>query len=704
MARAHAARASGFAVAILLLVSLVAPGAAVAAPPPFEIVSDSTYQVRPTEGLVHVVVDGRATNNKPDTSTQRFYYNSVVIVVLSGATNFSASAAGVRSTVSVVEEAEHQVALEVSLNRSVFYRQTGTFHLEFDLPNGAANGDVRVGANVAAFPMWPVGTPETPGSTVTVSLPPDFGIDVNGEAVPAPSDRGDGGELYRWGPIDDPLGFYPYVIADALRLTQGTFTDFPTTVEIGGDEITITVKSWADDPAWGQRVSDRVTAGMPVLGDLIGLPYIGTARLIVKETVPRTIGGYAGIFDTGQANDEIDISYDADEGVTLHEAAHAWFNEQLASDRWILEGFASYYAELAAGQLGVDPEQISLTDELRDAAFPLDEWQAVGIEEQDAELYGYGASLQAARDLGRRAGTDGLSTVWAAMLANEMPYQPMDAAAPEQWFARNADWRYLLDLLDERTGRSYEDIFSTWVIGPSDRAILTVRATARTTYHELVEAAGAWELPESIRRSMSAWTFPGATEAMTRASTVLDLRDELDSRAADLTLTLPDAMERDFEEGAWDAATEVAGTLDIALTTYDEAVSANDGVDLLEWVGLIGEDPDTELAASAASLASGEVEAATTQAAEARDTWRTASEVGTQRVLLAGGGVFVLILGGAGATLLIRRRRRSVPDPAVAHVGTSVAPAGSDEGTVEAAPERVAGPERDPNRPTEDAG
>jgi hypothetical protein len=674
-----------FAATIVALVGLVTPGPAVAAPPPFQVSSDSTYQVRPSDGLVHVVVDGRGTNNQPDTATQRFYYNSVVLVVLSGATNFTASAAGVRSSVTVIEEAEHQIAVEVSLNRSVFYRQTGTFHLEFDLPNGAANGDVRVGANVAAFPMWPVGTPETPGSTVSVSLPPDFGIDVNGESLPEPTDRGDGGKLYRWGPIDDPVDFYPYVIADALLVTQGTFIDLPTTVDIGGDTITITVRSWADDPAWGQRVSDRVTTGLPVLADLIGLPYIGTASLTVKETVPRTIGGYAGIFDTGQANDEIDISYDADEGVTLHEAAHAWFNQQLASDRWILEGFASYYAELAAGRLGVDPGQIALTDELRDAAFPLDDWQAVGVEEQNAELYGYGASLQAARDLGRRAGIDGLSTVWAAMFANEMPYQPVHAGSPEQWFARNADWRYLLDLLDERTGTSYRDIFETWVIDPADDAILDVRAAARTTYHDLVDAAGPWELPESIRHSMSAWTFPAATDAMLHARAVVDLRNALAGRADELDLTLPDDMQRDFEDGAWDAATQVAGSLDTALTTYGEAASANDGVDLLEWVGLIGEDPAAELAASATSLAAGEIDAATTQAANARDAWRTAGEVGTQRALLGGGGLLVLILGGTGTTLLVRRRRRqgAAATPRDEEAGTDQ---GADPGTAPGGP------------------
>lgn len=658
--RGRPQRAAVFVAICLVVVGFGRPDGVTAAPPPFQVVSDATYQVRPGDALVHVAVDGRGTNLKPDTATQRFYYSSVVLVVLSGATNLTASAAGMPSRVTVVEEQEQQIALEIGLNRSVFYRQTGSFHLEFDLPNGAANGDVRVGANVAAFPVWALGTPETPGSTVTVSLPPDFGVDVNGEPIPAPTDREDGGTLYRWGPLEDPIAFYPYVIADSLLVTQGTFIDFPTTVEIGDDTVAITVKSWADDPAWGQRVSDRVTAGMPVLADLIGLPYIGTSALTVRETVPRTIGGYAGVFDTGQEHDEIDISYDADEGVTLHEAAHAWFNQGLVSDRWILEGFASYYAELAADRLGVAPGQINLTDELREAAFPLDEWAGVGVEEQGAELYGYGASLEAARALGGRAGPNALAVVWAAMLANEMPYQPVTADEPELWFARNSGWHYLLDLLEERTGHSYQDIFVTWVVSPTDRRVLSARADAREAYRDLLHAAHGWTLAPTIRRAMSAWMFPSARGAIAKATVVLDLRDGLDRRADELGLALPGQIEADFTNGAWEAATADAELLDAALTAYDEAVTANDGTDLVEWVGLIGDDPEADLAAAARSLTAGEVDAATVEAGVARDAWTHASEAGTMRIAIGVGTLLVLLLGAAGSTLLVRRRRVSL--------------------------------------------
>ena len=37
----------------------------------------------------------------------------------------------------------------------------------------------------------------------------------------------------------------------------------------------------------------------------------------------------------------------------LHEAAHAWFNGGFVADRWMAEGFASYYASRAGLRVAV---------------------------------------------------------------------------------------------------------------------------------------------------------------------------------------------------------------------------------------------------------------------------------------------------------------------------------------------------------------
>ena len=152
-----------------LIAPIVTPRALAA--PEFQIVADTTYQIRTADRLVHVVVDGRAASYKPDSGGRQYYYDTANLVLMGGATAFIASANGSRAAVRVIGSAADHVVVAVSLNRSVFYRQSTTFHLEFNLPNGAGDGDVRVGTTVAAFPVWGIGTPDTPGGSVTIVVP-----------------------------------------------------------------------------------------------------------------------------------------------------------------------------------------------------------------------------------------------------------------------------------------------------------------------------------------------------------------------------------------------------------------------------------------------------------------------------------------------------------------------------------------------------
>ena len=77
----------------------------------------------------------------------------------------------------------------------------------------------------------------------------------------------------------------------------------------------------------------------------------------MHETLSRSTGGYAGLFDpsTGQ----IEVAYYADDFVVLHELAHAWFNGHLLADRWANEAFASYYGLDAAARLKVKADRRS---------------------------------------------------------------------------------------------------------------------------------------------------------------------------------------------------------------------------------------------------------------------------------------------------------------------------------------------------------
>ena len=120
-----------------------------------------------------------------------------------------------------------------------------------------------------------------------------------------------------------------------------------------------------DDVGWADEVEHVIRAGYPVLSEMIGLgDPIGTT-LTVEEASGQDLG-FSGSYDL--ASGQVRISYFADPYVILHEMAHMWFNSDLVADRWIQEGFASYYAQQAVGRLGLPDHAPVLSDRIRQSA------------------------------------------------------------------------------------------------------------------------------------------------------------------------------------------------------------------------------------------------------------------------------------------------------------------------------------------------
>src|SRR5207253_6249153 len=168
----------------------------------------------------------------------------------------------------------------------------------------------------------------------------------------------------------------------------------------GGAPLSVVVRAWQDDAAFGKRTTSLLKIALPRLGAAIGIPVpmeagrAGAQPLAIQEAVTRGSGGYAALFDPAQAR--IDAAYDASPAVVLHEAAHAWFNGSLVADRWIAEAFASYYAEVAGASLKVAFRSPELDDTKRASAIPLNAWGPVGTAPAPAEAYAYAASLSIA--------------------------------------------------------------------------------------------------------------------------------------------------------------------------------------------------------------------------------------------------------------------------------------------------------------------
>jgi hypothetical protein len=459
---------------------------------------------------------------------------------------------------------------------------------------------------------------------------------------------------------EDPFGFFAYVSADL----PGAYFDRSIRVPLDETRARIVVRAWDDDPQWSARTSQLLRDGLPELEALIGVPYPHVGSLEVEEAAISRLGEYAGLYDPSDAL--IRIRYDADPFVTLHEAAHLWFNNRLMSDRWIGEAFAELYSIEAGEQLGAEGFRWKLTPELRRSRVPLNDWGAVGREDLGVEDFAYAATYEVATQVADRAGMDGLREVWDAAFRREPAYLPTDGSDPE---ARSnvgqPGWQRLLDLLEERTGESFDDLWARWIVNGEQQRQLAARASARALYREVLAAARDWQLPEAIRADLGEWRFADAREALNLAERVLHERDRIFVAAGSNGLAPSDRLQRAFEGERELAATlTLAGLeLDTIATIGDVSRRLSGDPTVLEAIGLFGSQPGQALHEAREAYEAGALGDAKRAAEQAMAERAEAAETGADRVTLAGAGILALD-GLALAAISVRRtRRRAGPGP-----------------------------------------
>jgi hypothetical protein len=636
------------------------PGAAEAvraATPDLTIVSSARYDVQPSRKRVHVTVNLTLTNRLRDTVTRRYFFDHAFLAVLPESSGYSLSWAGTgQPSVRVATRTKSYTLLRLDLGQRLGSGKSASYRLTFDLrdPGGAPTRDLRVGDTLVSFPVWAFASDETSGSSVSVVFPAGYQIQVEAGSIPPPITAGDGRVIFRSGVLLKPLDFFAYLVAD--RPGAYKTATVPTTVL--GQPVDVVVRSWADDTAWAKRVGNLLKRGLPALGERIGLPWPDfDSTLTIEEAASRSTGGYAGIFDPTAG--KVAIAYYADEFVVLHEASHAWFNGALLADRWSNEAFASYYGAAAAYDMKLKVRTDVLTAELKKSRMPLNAWGPVGTENVEQEDYAYAASLELARQVARRAGPVGLRAVWKAAAEKVGAYQPIGGGS--ETVEAPPDWRGLLDLLEEHTGASYDDLWREWVARPEDLVLLDQRAAARSKYDALLAGVGDWRVPKPIRDSLRAWRFPDAKGLMTEAEEILVLRGEVERAAEQADLIAPAALRLAFEDddGFDDATAEATAELQ-TIERYVEAVERRPAqLTPIMSLGMWGETPETDLVAARDAFTRGDLAASARAADEAAASWANAEAIGQGRAFSIGTLLlFALMVIGLFITTLRRRRRR----------------------------------------------
>ena len=632
------------------------PTAVHAATPDLTIVSAARYDVQPAHKRVRVTLDLTLTNRLRDTRTKRYFFDHAFLAVLPAVSNVRLSWAGSgQPTVGVARRTASYTLLRLNLAQALASGRSARYRLSFDMrdPGGKPTRDLRIGDTLVSFPVWAFASDETPGSTVTVVFPEGYEVAVEAGRIPTPTTMADGRTVFRSGTLSRPLDFFAYLVADR----PGAYRDSTINPTVLGREVGVTVRAWSDDPAWGQRIRRLLATGLPALGQRIGLEWPDyDAPLVVMEAVSRSTGGYAGIFDPSAG--EVAIAYYADDFVVLHEAAHTWFNGSLLADRWSNEAFASYYAELAAADAQIKVTGDRLTEELRKARIPLNDWGAVGTLDVAQEDYAYAAALLLAREIGKRAGERGLRQVWADAADRISAYQPVGGG--EEIVGGPVDWRGLLDLLEERTDETYDDLWRTWVARPEDIALLDARLAARSRYVAFASTVRGWHVPLSIRDAMRAWRFEEGTELMDGAASVLELRSRVEAAAADAGLAAPETLRETFEDddGFEDAVAEAGAELQV-IEQYAAAVGRRPAATTpLMELGLIGETPEADLAAAREAFSRGDLAASTEASDEAAASWLNAEPAGQRRAFSLASIVVALLFVVTLFVVSVRRQRR----------------------------------------------
>jgi len=636
---------------------LAAPAAA-AASSGLTMVADARYVVDPAKRRVHVAVTLAATNHRSDTRTHRYFFDRTFLAVQPNTTAYKIRSAGAKPTVRVERRTRTYTLLRIDFGKQLGAGASRTFKLTFDIadPGGAPTRTTRVGTSLVSFGAWGFGSVGVSGGSVSVVFPPGYSVEVDAPELGAPTTDAVGNVTYATGALTNPLTFFAYFVADR----PSSYKETTLKVTIDGQVVPVTLRAWPDDPEWAKRVGGLLKRGLPALSKDIGLPWSVGKPLIVSEAISRSASGFAGRYNP-QAG-QIEIAYYASTFVILHEAAHAWFDGGLLADRWSSEGFASWYALRAAKAIG--EKKVTgpvLSPDLEAVRVPLNAWGPPGADPPTVDDAEHAAALQLATEIAKRAGPGGLTAVWRAIHEQRAAYQPTGSGAALETSTEAPDWRGLLDLLEERTATTYEDLWRTWVLRPTDEALLADRSSVRLRYTAVMRRADPWVMPRVVRDALRAWQFNQAAELLDGASTALDDRDTVLAATAGAGLTPPTTMAIEFQGPRGFAAASAEADAELAaIAAYGDAVAKRPTEpDLVTRLGLWASDPSAALGTAVEAFSGGDLRASVQASAYARQIWTTAADIGRNRVLAIGGSIVAILLA---CWLLLRslRDRRGV--------------------------------------------
>lgn len=637
---------------VLLVVAFVAVVPVVTAPTAraeegLDLSSTTRYVLDADASAIRVTMTMTLRNTTPDSGGMYTYFNGYDVPIPSGATELRARSGD--RTLSVSREALDEPGLELA--RVTFprllYGRSRTVVLNYVLPGQPPRSEdrTRVGPGYATFEVHGPGDPGR--LKVEVVIPSGWVHDSSATTFTARSS-----------------GSTTTVTTTETNLGQGFWARFgardPAVVAKGTDvtvgSTTVSLQPYPNDQVWRRFVTEKLTAGLPILEDYVGQPWPSVIRTI-REDAGVTVRGYGGWFDPGAG--EILLSEDLDTALLFHELAHGWSSEENLEGRWMYEGLAEVLAQRVVRDLGEEPASRSTVTPTSAGHLPLASWTASPKDRvQDVDEYAYPASYQVMAELLEGADDDEFTAIVRGIIGRESVYAAKKGELTAGW----TTWTRLLDLVETRGGNpDAAAILSTWVLTPSDKALLAGRAPARASYASLDESDGSWRPPVGLRRAMTDWEWDVAAEIVDSLGSAPGAAATLQAVAEETGLPVPETVRSAYETAA-DASqyAALAGRLASTTSTLESvgrSVSAAAvGRNPLETVGAAVQGVDRAARSARTELANGDLVAADRAAEQVRTGLDRAAVIGAGIVI---GGPVLLALIVIVAWVAIRRVLRS---------------------------------------------